>query len=475
MPYHDSRRARERRLRAKYRKKTAITSIITLLIGLVVGFVLCVMSVNHTGPMSNILKIGPIADSVTVGAFVAPTPMPTDIDVPDFNEPEADLAALSEDAYPTVDSDDGTFEDFIAENADAIDAFAAEEAAALQGFEVGPEGDFTDGQEPDEGDAAPESFGNTDGGLQITAAEVPAEPVGEAVTSEPEPTAEPTAEPTPEPTAEPTPEPTPEATPEPVIIPYGEAYTLETEIKGDGTQRTVANDDPFETLSLTLKVDAYKNPAYFQEQYATQYKLQGDEAAVEFDVTLNGYTGTAEILPQEALLITFVGEDPSVAAQGYQLMDAEIAGKTEIAISSDVASTLYKRYPYSAEQGDMAYMVVTAYVNGEEKVYWFDITAPEPEPTAEPAEGEAVSTESEGSTETASTGDGTALTVGSKGEEVTRLQRALIKLGLLKGSPDGKFGNYTAEAVKILQGRYGMEKTGIADQAFLDRLYANEN
>ena len=35
----------------------------------------------------------------------------------------------------------------------------------------------------------------------------------------------------------------------------------------------------------------------------------------------------------------------------------------------------------------------------------------------------------------------------------------------------GKFGNYTAEAVKVLQGRYGMEKTGVADDAFLNRLY----
>ena len=34
-----------------------------------------------------------------------------------------------------------------------------------------------------------------------------------------------------------------------------------------------------------------------------------------------------------------------------------------------------------------------------------------------------------------------------------------------------KFGKYTAEAVKTLQGRYGMEQTGVTSKAFLDKLY----
>ena len=88
MPYSEARKTRERRLRAKYRKKTAITSIITLIIGLIVGFVLCVLSVNHDGPMSRLLKIGPVsrsdASTVIAGEVTpAPTPIPLDGDAQD--------------------------------------------------------------------------------------------------------------------------------------------------------------------------------------------------------------------------------------------------------------------------------------------------------------------------------------------------------------------------------------------------------
>lgn len=494
MPYHDSRRSRERerRLRAKYRKKTAVTSIITLVLGLIVGFALCVVSVSHPGMARNLLKIGSVSDTVSTG--------------------DVDRSAVRANISDAVDSEDGSFEDFVAANLDAIEAFAAEDGTLTYNEELDEFGDFGTGpMEDDESvpgaetgdpDLSNGSDGETysiESELQIVAAEVtpapvvqvpekveepnvalvePAteaeEPVEEPVvkaTPEPEPTEEPTpevtaeptpvptAEPTPEPTAEPTPEATPESTPEPVIVPYGQPYTIQTQIDADGNERSEVNNDPYETLNLTLKVDAYKDPAYFQENYATQYKLQGDEAAVEFDLTLNGYTGAAEIIPQNFLLITFIGEDPSVAAQGYQLMDAEIAGKTDIAVTSDVPSKLYKRYPYSAEQGNMVYMVVTAYNDGVPTPYWFEILKPEPEATPEPAIDEAEE-------------EGISLTVGSRGDDVVKLQQALINLGLLQGVPDGKFGNYTAEAVKTMQGRYGMKATGVADQEFLDRLYA---
>ena len=47
----------------------------------------------------------------------------------------------------------------------------------------------------------------------------------------------------------------------------------------------------------------------------------------------------------------------------------------------------------------------------------------------------------------------------------------MIDNKLLTGEPDGHFGKYTAEAVKEMQRRFGMEATGVADQAFLDKLY----
>ena len=461
MPYSESRKARERRLRAKYRKKTAITSIITLILGLIVGFVLCVFSVNHTGPMSRMLKIGPLdkvaaPEALEADATVSPEDGEED-SVLAFNQADGEPADLSDLSLKGLTDDAADEDAFGAEDAEDAGPFDGEEGA-FDGEEPAPEG-----EEPadEDGEASMISALGTEGGAVAAVPEATEEATEE-------PTAEPTEEPTPEPTEEPTPEPTAA----PVIVPYGQPYTLQTQIKADGSERAEVTDEPFETLSLTIKVDAYKDPAYFQEQYANQFKLQGDEAAVQFDITLNGYTGTTEIIPQNFLLFTFAGEDPEVTTQGYQLMDAEIAGKTEVAITSDVTSTLYKRYSHTAEQGDMAYMVVTACNDGVESVYWFEILPPEPVETPAPEGEEGAEASESGEASTASSGEG--LTVGSQGDAVSQLQRALINKGLLQGSPDGKFGNYTADAVRSLQKTYGMEQTGIADQAFLERLYADQ-
>ena len=94
----------------------------------------------------------------------------------------------------------------------------------------------------------------------------------------------------------------------------------------------------------------------------------------------------------------------------------------------------------------------------------FEIQAPVTEETA--------ATESTSETAAAATvSSDTVLTVGTKSDEVKRLQRVLIDKGLLSGQPDGHFGKYTATAVMEMQRRFGMEQNGIADQAFLNRLY----
>ena len=202
-----------------------------------------------------------------------------------------------------------------------------------------------------------------------------------------------------------------------------------------------------------------------------------------FDLTLNGYTGTTEIIPQNFLLITCCGEDASVTAQSFQLMDSEIAGKTNIAITSDVTSTLYKRYDYNADQGDMVYMVVTTYNDGKAASYWFEIQGPEEEPVAEAETQTTETTETTQTAETASSTETTSdsgidpntwLTIGSRGEEVKKLQAKLIELGLLTGSPDGQYGKYTASAVQIMQKKFGMEQTGVATASFLKKLYGVE-
>ena len=201
---------------------------------------------------------------------------------------------------------------------------------------------------------------------------------------------------------------------------------------------------------MDLSIVDQRGPEYYEKNYAESYQLTGTEAVVEFKATLKDYEGTTTIIPQNFLLISLQGADEDVTEQGYQLMDKEIGGKAEVAVSTDTETTLFKRYVYNTENGDMSYMVVTVYNDGEPTTYLFELIPPEGE-------------------ETSSVGEG--LTIGSSGDEVVRLQTKLIELKVLSGSPDGKFGKYTAEAVRTMQKRFGMEVTGIADQAFLDRLY----
>ncbi len=59
---------------------------------------------------------------------------------------------------------------------------------------------------------------------------------------------------------------------------------------------------------------------------------------------------------------------------------------------------------------------------------------------------------------------------GSSGEEVVQMQQQMIDIGVLQDEADGKFGRKTEQAVKELQGYFGMKKTGKANQAFLDEL-----
>lgn len=60
---------------------------------------------------------------------------------------------------------------------------------------------------------------------------------------------------------------------------------------------------------------------------------------------------------------------------------------------------------------------------------------------------------------------------GAKGDDVKKLQQALIDGGFLNGKADGDFGNMTDAAVKAAQEAFGLEANGIADDAFQRRLY----
>lgn len=68
---------------------------------------------------------------------------------------------------------------------------------------------------------------------------------------------------------------------------------------------------------------------------------------------------------------------------------------------------------------------------------------------------------------------GTYLQLGSSGSEVRRLQEALVSLGYLSGTPNGKFDVGTEAAVYAFQRRHTSYADGIAGQLTLEKLYSS--
>lgn len=64
------------------------------------------------------------------------------------------------------------------------------------------------------------------------------------------------------------------------------------------------------------------------------------------------------------------------------------------------------------------------------------------------------------------------LSVGSKGDDVKKLQERLIELGYLKGTADGEFGQKTKAAVIKYQKENDLKETGIADVDFLRSIHS---
>ena len=64
-----------------------------------------------------------------------------------------------------------------------------------------------------------------------------------------------------------------------------------------------------------------------------------------------------------------------------------------------------------------------------------------------------------------------SLRIGSRGDEVTKLQKALQKLGLYSMKVDGVYGQGTFAAVQAFQKKYGLKADGIAGAKTLAKLY----
>ena len=66
-----------------------------------------------------------------------------------------------------------------------------------------------------------------------------------------------------------------------------------------------------------------------------------------------------------------------------------------------------------------------------------------------------------------------SLRIGSRGDEVTKLQKALQKLGLYSMKVDGVYGQGTFAAVQAFQKKYGLKADGIAGAKTLAKLYGS--
>lgn len=87
------------------------------------------------------------------------------------------------------------------------------------------------------------------------------------------------------------------------------------------------------------------------------------------------------------------------------------------------------------------------------------------------SETSSSSTESEQTTKTdAQEEKFTTLTVGSKGDDVKKMQQRLVELGWLSGGTDGSFGPGTQKAVKAFQAAAGLAQSGDVDKATYDAM-----
>ena len=235
------------------------------------------------------------------------------------------------------------------------------------------------------------------------------------------------------------------------IVPYGESFTYATQVKADGNARVEATDDPYETVSFTQTMKQFMRPTDFANKYSTVYKLQGNEAGAGFELVLNDYTGETTIVPQNVVDITLRSESGDTVERGYQLMDAEMGGNYNVALNTNVPQMLYKRYEYSTEREEMAYLVVTTYNDGVPQQILFQLESDEVEEEPEIVYG--------------------ILQRGIKSDDVAAMQQRLIDLGYLTGTADGSFGQMTEDAIKAAQEAFGMEANGIADNAFQQKLF----
>ena len=193
------------------------------------------------------------------------------------------------------------------------------------------------------------------------------------------------------------------------------------------------------------------------EQVITNYSASGDLSSLQS--TLNTFADAVTALsPEEAT------ENEQIFIQALQKIETNITNciiSDAIAVGSndaDAAAESDDRWKVVSNSIAMlkaatSTVELTAIINGEV----VDIQQQaEVTPTPEPAVNY------------------NTLSKGDKSDEVVEMQTRLYELGYLSETPDGAFGGKTQTAVKIFQQVAGLPITGIADNATLTALYADD-
>ena len=396
-----SSRIRERRLRRKYQRNIKIAIVVSLILGLSAGFAAGRVTAPRTAS-SDATDVAPTATSAV--ETLAPA------DVGALAPAETDEPAAAQTAQPT---DAPTTAPTATQAVESTDAPTAEPTATQAVNAL--------------------SLDDLEGGQVVSATLLP--------------TVAPTAAPTEAPA---------EAEAEEVVVPFGETQEISVEINSDGTLHHDGDTQATETLNFSVRVLRYLTPEYYQEHYSTVYALKGNEAGVEFELLLNDYMGDAEINAGNLLPTALETADGTVI-QGYVLTATEISVST-LTVETNVPVNGYKRFDYSEDAGDIAYLTITVPDgSGGTVKYMFEVGDPI-RPTPTPAPTTSYST----------------LQSGSTGSSVMRLQERLIELGYLDDTADGNFGSNTEAAVRAAQADFGMEETGVADHDFQVQLYEGE-
>lgn len=245
------------------------------------------------------------------------------------------------------------------------------------------------------------------------------------------------------------------------IVPYGQVQMIGTQILPDGSAHTGYDNAECETVYFTICVKGNRGPGYFNRKYAKSYTLKGDEAVVEFEITLNDYNGSCRIIPSSIILVTMRGADEDENQTGYMLTNYEIDGESNVEIVSNYKVTLYKRYTYDENLDNrMEYMAVNTFNDGVMDTYLFEINDPNGTEDSFSVKYQPLSRKNQDS------------------EAVCELQKKLIDLGLLHDYADGDYGKKTEKAVMDAQKLLGMEATGLADVKFqraLDKYIEEKN